>query len=76
MPKASSANGKVDFNARYLQLRQDCERRSMPYLGVRVKSDLWLNIASRTARALLRERPMPSASKQGSNSICFIQVRG
>ena len=76
MAKASSAIGSADFSGRYLQLRHACDLRSIPYFGVRVKSDLWLKIASRTARPLLRERPMPSASRHGRSTICFIQVRG
>src|SRR6266478_2783051 len=68
--------GKADLSGRYLQLRHGCDLRSMPYLGVRVKSDLWLMSASRTARALLSERPIPNASRNGRNRLSFIHVRG
>src|SRR4029077_17122538 len=76
MAKASSASGSADLRGRYLQLRHDCDLRSIPYFGVRVKSDLWLTIASSTARALLSERPIPSASKHGRKRISLIHVRG
>ena len=39
MAKAISAIGIVDLIARYWQVRQGCDLRSMPYFGVRVKSE-------------------------------------
>src|SRR5262249_57534495 len=76
MANASSASGSADFRGRYLQLRHGCDLRSIPYFGVRVKSDLWLIIASITARALLSERPIPNASKHGRKRSSLIHVAG
>src|SRR4030095_4752714 len=76
MANASSASGSADFSGRYLQLRHGCDFRSIPYFGVRVKSDLWLIIASSTARALLSERPIPNASKHGRKRSSLIHVAG
>src|SRR4029078_11179469 len=76
MANASSARGSADLSGRYLQLRHGCDLRSIPYFGVRVKSDWWLVIASSTARALLSERPIPNASKHGRKSRSLIHVRG
>src|SRR5258707_15723175 len=74
MANASSASGSADLSGRYLQVRHDCDLRLIPYFGVRVKSDLWLIIASSTARALLSERPMPNASKHGRKRSSLIHV--
>src|SRR4029453_14912519 len=76
MANANSASGSADFSGRYLQARHGCDLRSIPYFGVRVKSDLWLIIASSTARALLSERPIPTASKHGRKRSSLIQVAG
>ena len=76
MANASSASGSADLSGRYLQLRHGCDLRSIPYFGVRVKSDLWLIIASSTARALLSERPIPNASKHGRKRSSLIHVAG
>src|SRR4029450_10545840 len=76
MANASSASGSADLSGRYLQLRHGCDLRSIPYFGVRVKSDLWLIIASSTARALLSESPIPNASKHGRKRSSLIHVAG
>src|SRR6478752_4203367 len=77
--KRNSMNGSSDFTGRYRTERGPVLGAApveLPYFGVRVNSDCWLNIASSTPRALFTDIPVARARRKGSLMKSNIQPFG